>query len=117
MKLWHIATVCLLVASVTQTRAHDWYKDLKQPDNGNSCCNSLQYSHTGDCRNVRAKVDIDGRWQIYVKELNEWYYVPQNKILKDVVAPDARCHACYRIHKWNYMKLQVLCFIPCGSSS
>lgn len=33
---------------------HDWYKDLKQPDTGYSCCNGRSNSSEGDCRPTRA---------------------------------------------------------------
>jgi hypothetical protein len=41
---------------------HDWYKDLKQPQTGYSCCNGRSNSSDGDCRPTRAYLNDDGMW-------------------------------------------------------
>ncbi|MEA2853907.1 MAG: hypothetical protein QOE02_3926, partial [Rhodospirillaceae bacterium] len=38
---------------------HDWYKDLKQPQTGYSCCNGSTSSSDGDCRPTRAYLSDD----------------------------------------------------------
>ena len=41
---------------------HDWYKDLKQPQTGYSCCNGRTGTTDGDCRPTRAYLNDDGMW-------------------------------------------------------
>src|SRR5262249_43057524 len=39
---------------------HDWYKDLRQPDNGSRCCNGSVDGKRGDCRPTQSYVGADG---------------------------------------------------------
>lgn len=70
---------------------HDWYKDLKQPQTGYSCCNGRSSSSDGDCRPTRAYLDDDGMW--YALLDGRWVPVPPKVVLKQL-APDGSSHIC-----------------------
>ena len=53
---------------------HDWYKDLKQPQTGYSCCNGRTGTTDGDCRPTRAYLNDDGMW--YALLDGKWVPVP-----------------------------------------
>lgn len=56
---------------------HDWYKDLKQPVSGGSCCNALTADGEGDCRPATVWRDEAGivRWGRQI--------VPHSAVLPD----------------------------------
>ena len=64
---------------------HDWYKDLKQPQTGYSCCNGRTGTTDGDCRPTRAYLNDDGMW--YALLDGQWVPVPPRVVLKQL-APD-----------------------------
>jgi hypothetical protein len=68
---------------------HDWYKNLKQPGTGYSCCNGD--STHGDCRPTRAYKTGDGTWRALVD--GHWQPVPPSVVLK-MLAPDGNSHVC-----------------------
>jgi len=68
---------------------HDWYKNLKQPGTGYSCCNG-DTAH-GDCRPTRAYLTDDGTWRALVD--GRWMPVPPSVVLKQL-APDGNSHVC-----------------------
>ncbi len=68
---------------------HDWYKDLKQPGTGYSCCNGDALN--GDCRPTRAYKTSDGTWRALVD--GHWQPVPPSVVLK-TLAPDGNSHVC-----------------------
>jgi hypothetical protein len=68
---------------------HDWYKNLKQPGTGYSCCNG-DTAH-GDCRPTRAYKTDDGTWRALVD--GHWQPVPPSVVLK-TLAPDGNSHVC-----------------------
>jgi hypothetical protein len=70
---------------------HDWYKDLKQPDTGYSCCNGTSNGIEGDCRPTRAYLTDDGDWRALVD--GKWVVVPPRVVLHQM-APDGRSHIC-----------------------
>jgi hypothetical protein len=70
---------------------HDWYKDLRQPDSGYSCCNGRSDGRDGDCRPTRAYLNDDGVW--YALLDGRWVPVPPRVVLKQL-APDGRSHIC-----------------------
>ena len=53
---------------------HDWYKELKQPGTGFSCCNGTINGIEGDCRPTRAYVTDDGTWRAMID--GQWVLVP-----------------------------------------
>ena len=59
---------------------HDWYKDLKQPGTGYSCCNGTFNGVEGDCRPTRAYQTEDGAWRALVD--GRWQLVPPRAVLQ-----------------------------------
>jgi hypothetical protein len=70
---------------------HDWYKELKQPGTGYSCCNGTTNGIEGDCRPTRAYLQDDGTWRALVD--GRWVEVPPRVVLKQL-APDGNSHIC-----------------------
>src|SRR5215831_4720405 len=70
---------------------HDWYKDLKQPGNGYSCCNGTHNGIDGDCRPTRAYQTDDGTWRALIN--GRWTPVPPRVVLHQL-APDGHSHIC-----------------------
>jgi hypothetical protein len=70
---------------------HDWYKDLKQPGTGYSCCNGSVDGMEGDCRPTRAYLQEDGTWKAMVN--GRWMPVPPRVVLQRL-APDGNSHIC-----------------------
>lgn len=70
---------------------HDWYRGLKQPGTGYSCCNGDQDGVEGDCRPTRAFLGDDGIWRALVD--GKWVSVPPRVVLEQR-APDGRSHIC-----------------------
>jgi hypothetical protein len=70
---------------------HHWYKTLRQPGTGYSCCNGQ------DCRRTTARVR---RSRIEVLVDGEWTVVPQSTILS-VTAPDLNTHVCAPKGPWS----------------
>ena len=70
---------------------HDWYKELKQPGTGFSCCNGRSATSEGDCRPTRAYLNDDGLW--YALLNGRWVPVPPRVVLQQL-APDGRSHIC-----------------------
>jgi hypothetical protein len=70
---------------------HDWYKELKQPGTGYSCCNGTVNGVEGDCRPTRAYLQDDGTWRALID--GRWVPVPPRVVLKQL-APDGNSHIC-----------------------
>jgi hypothetical protein len=70
---------------------HDWYKELKQPGTGYSCCNGDAGGLDGDCRPTRAYLTEEGTWRALID--GEWVPVPPRVVLKQL-APDGSSHIC-----------------------
>ena len=70
---------------------HDWYKQLKQPGTGYSCCNGTANGIEGDCRPTRAFLTDDGTWKALID--GRWLPVPPRVVLQKL-APDGNSHIC-----------------------
>src|SRR3954463_10997769 len=70
---------------------HDWYKELKQPGTGYSCCNGTANGVEGDCRPARAHLQEDGPGKVLID--GRWMPVPPRVVLKSL-APDGNSHIC-----------------------
>ena len=72
-------------------KLHHWYRTLRQPGTGASCCNEA------DCRptSVRTRHDV-----IEVMVDGEWTVVPPSKILR-VTPPDLNTHVCAPRGPWK----------------
>ena len=70
---------------------HDWYRELKQPGTGYSCCNGTVDGVEGDCRPTRAYKTDAGTWRALLD--GRWVDVPPRVVLEQP-APDGRSHIC-----------------------
>jgi hypothetical protein len=70
---------------------HDWYRNLKQPGTGYSCCNGTADGTEGDCRPTRAYRTEQGTWRALLN--GHWTPVPPSVVLK-TQAPDGNSHIC-----------------------
>ena len=70
---------------------HDWYKELRQPGTGYSCCNGSLNGIDGDCRPARAYLNDDGTWRALIN--GQWQPVPPRAVLQRL-APDGNSHIC-----------------------
>src|SRR5438309_11693070 len=70
---------------------HDWYKELRQPGTGYSCCNGALNGVDGDCRPTRAYLTEDGTWRALIN--GQWQPVPPRAVLQRL-APDGNSHIC-----------------------
>lgn len=77
--------------NVGHAENHDWYKELKQPGTGYSCCNGTVNGVEGDCRPTRAYLQEDGTWKAMID--GRWTPVPPRVVLKSL-APDGNSHIC-----------------------
>jgi hypothetical protein len=80
---------------------HYWYKTLKQPGTGMSCCNDTDCRPTAS-RMVGDKVEvvIDGRWVT----------VPPDKILK-TPSPDLASHVCAPKQSMSVTPAVIYCVV------
>ena len=69
---------------------HDWYKDLKQPGTGYSCCNGTTPDQPGDCRPTRG-YKVGNKWRALLE--GQWVDVPP-----EVVIPADQSHEPYQLH-------------------
>jgi hypothetical protein len=77
--------------NVGHAENHDWYRDLKQPGTGYSCCNGTVNGVAGDCRPTRAFLTDEGTWKALVD--GRWTPVPPRVVLQKL-APDGNSHIC-----------------------
>jgi|SRR5690349_10082973 hypothetical protein len=77
--------------NVGHAENHDWYKDLKQPGTGYSCCNGTTNGVEGDCRPTRAFQTEEGTWKAMIN--GRWMPVPPRVVLQKL-APDGHSHIC-----------------------
>lgn len=77
--------------NVGHAENHDWYRDLKQPGTGYSCCNGTVNGVQGDCRPTRAFLTDEGTWKALVD--GRWTPVPPRVVLQKL-APDGNSHIC-----------------------
>lgn len=80
---------------------HHWYKTLKQPGTGMSCCNDE------DCRPTETRVVGDA---VEVVIDGEWAAVPPEKIVK-TPSPDLGSHVCAPKQKVSRSKPHIFCVI------
>jgi hypothetical protein len=81
----------------------DWFKSLKRPGTGISCCD------VSDCRGLdESDVRIvDGAYQVFVE--GDWRPVPDHNVLQGQANLLRKPMACYR------PDLGVMCFLPWGN--
>lgn len=79
-----------------------WYRDLKRPDTGGSCCS--HGGQSGDCDVTEYRIK-DGVY-IALAPTGEWVEVPRERILERTPNPTGRAVLCY-----NKSLGGVLCFV------
>lgn len=90
-----------------------FYQDLKQPENGISCCSIADCSWT-----VLEEKDLpDGSEKAFVEEWNEWVDIPEHVIIKDKPNTLGQPILCGR--KWDATENQessyfIYCFLRGG---
>ena len=80
---------------------HYWYRTLKQPNTGISCCNDT------DCRPTVSRV-VNGIVQVELD--GEWTNVPPEKILR-TPSPDLGAHVCAPRHSQGRGKGFMFCVV------
>lgn len=74
-----------------------WFRDLRAPDTGRSCCS------VSDCRATEVRTNGD-RYEAYIE--GQWLPVPQAKVLSRPDNPTGHAVVC-----WT-PALGIMCFIP-----
>lgn len=82
---------------------HDWYKDLKQPHTGASCCNGTTADAPGDCRPTKA-YKVGDQWKALLD--GEWVSVPYNVVIRS-----DKSHEPYQAHICATRYGLIYCFI------
>src|SRR5215469_11624117 len=98
-RLWPAAVAAAGLACATFAKADPalapWYKSLKQPNTGVSCCS------IADCRAADYRTNGD-HYEVFIN--NKWTVVPQDKVLQRVDNPVGRAVVC-----WT-PALGIMCF-------
>lgn len=63
-----------------------WFKSLKQPATGHSCCD------ISDCRQTQAEQLDDGSWKAIVN--GTWRSIPPGKVLPKPLSIDGEAYVC-----------------------
>jgi hypothetical protein len=89
----------LLVLAVAEARSEDratWFRSLKQPGTGMSCCD------ISDCRRTEAEFR-DGQWHAIVN--GDLTPIPPEKVLHDKPSIDGDAYVCHGT-------ATIYCFVP-----
>lgn len=100
-----VAFLLVSVAVVQRARAEsvaDWYKSLRQPISGISCCDE------SDCRPTRARMSDGGWWQAQTPS-GQWVDVPAARVIMDKGHPSGAAVLC------SAPSGHVYCFVPPGA--
>ncbi len=89
---------------------HHQYQQWKQKDGKGSCCNG------DDCRPVRARLEDDGTWSVWIPEFRRWLPVPAYAVGDPDRFGDGRNHVCSSKPNAS-MTFHIFCFSPTGSKS
>ncbi len=82
----------------------EWFKSLKQPGTGASCCD------LSDCREVRSRVGAEG-YEVFITSptfpimVDEWVKVPTERIIRGRENPTGSAVVCWTPHRG------VICFV------
>jgi hypothetical protein len=90
---------------------HQQYLQWKPKGGKGSCCNG------DDCRPVRARVDDDGVWSVYIPEFRRWVSVPNYALGDPDRFGDGRSHVCSSKPQPPSTVFHIYCFSPTGSKS
>jgi hypothetical protein len=90
---------------------HHQYRDWKPSTGKGSCCNGE------DCRPVRARVEDDGSWSVWIPEFRRWVPVPTFAVGEPDRFGDGRSHVCSTKPLPALPVFHIFCFSPTGSKS
>lgn len=99
-----IAALSVLVHSVSDRG--DWFKSLKMPGSGSSCCD------VADCAQTKAEWR-EGQWWAVVRET--WTPVPPDRVLKSPHSLDGEAYLCSNpglAPNGVVNPLVIYCFVP-----
>ena len=90
---------------------HHQYQEWKPSTGKGSCCNGE------DCRPVRARVEDDGSWSVWIPEFRRWVPVPAFAVGEPDRFGDGRSHICSTKPQPALPVFHIFCFSPTGSKS
>lgn len=104
-----VITLVVVLGVHGVTISHDghnaeWFKSLKQPGTGASCCD------LSDCREVRSRVGAEG-YEVFITSptfpimVDEWVKVPTERIIRGRENPTGSAVVCWTPHRG------VICFV------
>jgi hypothetical protein len=90
---------------------HHQYLEWKPTTGKGSCCNG------DDCRPVKARVEDDGSWSVWIPEFRRWVPVPAFAVGDPDRFGDGRSHVCSTKPLPTLPVFHIFCFSPTGSKS
>jgi hypothetical protein len=90
---------------------HHQYQEWKPTTGKGSCCNGE------DCRPVKARVEDDGSWSVWIPEFRRWVPVPAFAVGEPDRFGDGRSHVCSTKPMPTLPVFHIFCFSPTGSKS
>ena len=90
---------------------HHEYLEWKPTTGKGSCCNGE------DCRPVKARVEDDGSWSVWIPEFRRWVPVPAFAVGEPDRFGDGRSHVCSTKPVAALPVFHIFCFSPTGSKS
>lgn len=90
---------------------HHQYQQWKPKSGKGSCCNG------DDCRPVRARLEDDGSWSVWIPEFRRWLPVPAFAVGDPDRFGDGRSHVCSSKPAPPSQVFHIYCFSPTGSKS
>lgn len=90
---------------------HHQYQEWKPSTGKGSCCNGQ------DCRPVRARVEDDGSWSVWIPEFRRWVAVPAFAVGEPDRFGDGRSHLCSTRPLPALPVFHIFCFSPTGAKS
>jgi hypothetical protein len=90
---------------------HHQYQEWKPTTGKGSCCNGE------DCRPVKARVEDDGSWSVWIPEFRRWVPVPAFAVGEPDRFGDGRSHVCSTKPLPTLPVFHIFCFSPTGSKS
>jgi len=90
---------------------HHQYQEWKPTTGKGSCCNGE------DCRPVKARLEDDGSWSVWIPEFRRWVAVPAFAVGEPDRFGDGRSHVCSTKPMPALPVFHIFCFSPTGSKS
>lgn len=90
---------------------HHEYKGWQRKGGKGSCCSNE------DCRPVRARLEDDGGYSVWIPEYRDWIPVPEFALGEPDRFGDGRSHVCSSRPVPGMPSFHIYCFSPTGSKS